>query len=386
MKKSALSLVLQLTAPAALLTFACVHNGDPEENPNDWMSPASSGGKVEGAGGEEGSGGDGSGGDGSGGDGGAGGASSPRVHLPIPPTSNVPRPDGDPGGLDVLDWAGFDAAVSYTLDDANRSQITHYDALQALGVPLTFYIQTGKSDAQNEIWAQALLDGHELGNHTKSHQDGGDGIGADTDEATSFLQDTFGVTPLTMAAPYGNSEYPAVAETRFLINRGVGSGSITPGSSTDSKRFNLPCTIPSEEASVEALSRPAENALTNGRWQIFLLHGFTGGSDGAYQPVNIEDFTASVQDVSSEPGLWIDTVLEVGAYWIAETLIETAEPTVDGNSSTWTWVLPQYFPSSRVVRVTVDGGTLSQEGRDLEWDSHGYYEVDLDAGELTLKP
>ena len=54
--------------------------------------------------------------------------------LPIPAgDANVPEPSGAPGGLTVLHWAGFQGAVSYTFDDANASQIAHYDELQALG-------------------------------------------------------------------------------------------------------------------------------------------------------------------------------------------------------------------------------------------------------------
>ena len=34
--------------------------------------------------------------------------------LPIPPGSGVPRPEGMTGGLRVLDWAGFNAAVIFS--------------------------------------------------------------------------------------------------------------------------------------------------------------------------------------------------------------------------------------------------------------------------------
>jgi hypothetical protein len=34
----------------------------------------------------------------------------------------------------------------------------------------------------------------------------------------------------------------------------------------------------------------------------------------------------------------------------------------------------------------VDGGKLSPKGKLLKWDDHGYYEIALDAGELTLAP
>src|SRR5579863_3020044 len=43
---------------------------------------------------------------------------TPLVELPTPPgAANVPRPSGTPGNLEVLSWAGFTSAVSYTFDD-----------------------------------------------------------------------------------------------------------------------------------------------------------------------------------------------------------------------------------------------------------------------------
>lgn len=379
---------LRWALPVAFVVTACVTRGEPEEIV-DWDGDYSSGGDTAAggsaaAGGSTAAGGTASGGAANGGGIGEGGSAPAAKPLPLPPTSDVARPSGDVGGFKVLDWAGFDAAFSYTFDDANRTQIDNYDALNDLGVPLTFYLQTGKADAKNAIWAQAVLDGHELGNHTKSHKDGGAGIDQDTDDATVFIRENFGVDPLTMAAPYGDPDYVDVAETRFLINRGVNGGSIAPGNT--SSRFNLKCNIPAEEASAKDMIAPVDSVLTTGNWQIFLVHGFTGGSDGAYQPVGIDEFVTSVEYASSKEALWIDTVLEVGAYWIAQALIESAEPLVDGDETTWTWELPDHFPEGRIVRVTVDGGTLSQDGDELNWDEHGYYEVDLDVGSLTLAP
>ena len=41
---------------------------------------------------------------------------------------------------------------------------------------------------------------------------------------------------------------------------------------------------------------------------------------------------------------------------------------------------------NHLLRVTVDGGTLSQGGTPLVWDTHGYYEVALGKGSVTLSP
>ena len=63
--------------------------------------------------------------------------------LPLPPAPHeVARPAGITGqpGLRVLDWAGFKAAVSYTFDDSQPSQIDHYPELKAQRVRATYYI------------------------------------------------------------------------------------------------------------------------------------------------------------------------------------------------------------------------------------------------------
>ena len=75
------------------------------------------------------------------------------------------------GDIQVVNWAGFKSAVTYSFDDNNSTQIQHYAEMQALGVPFTFFLWTGKSEATNAVWATAKTDGHELANHTFSHGD-----------------------------------------------------------------------------------------------------------------------------------------------------------------------------------------------------------------------
>lgn len=322
---------------------------------------------------------------------GATGGASPvgTSGLPVPPGSvTVSKPVVAAGGMTILPWAGFKAAVSYTFDDANSSQIANYPKLNALGVPFTFYLQTGKSDAANAVWAQALLDGHELGNHTQNHLQTGtaDVLGKDIDAATDFIKQKFGVNALTLAAPYGAADYVELAKTRFLLNRGVSGGQIGASDSTDP--YSLPCYIPSDAdgASATAFDAKTDAARAGGKWQVVLVHGFSGGTDGAYQPVNFEAFTTSVARTKGFGDVWIGTLLDVGAYWRAQQLLAAVTPTKSGTDTVWTWTLPDHFPTGKFLRVKVDGGTLKQGGATLGWNDHGYYEVALDRGTLTLSP
>lgn len=314
--------------------------------------------------------------------GGGGAGVSSACDLPVAGAPGHARPAGTGEGLTVLDWAGFRGAVSYTFDDANSSQIAHYPELAALGVRMTFYLQTGKSDAADPVWAQAVADGHELGNHTKSHARNADG--ADIDAATTFIEEHFGVRPFTMAAPYGDSSYAAPAAERFLINRGVSNAIIAPNGS--SNPYNLPCYIPPADAAASAFDAQIDAARDAGGWRVLLVHGFTGGSDGAYQPVAIEEFVAGVEHAKSFGDLWIDTVQAVGAYFRAQKLVSALAPTRSGDGWTWSWTLPEHFPPGQCLRVTTAGGTLTQRGEPLPWDDHGYYEIALDAGSVTLVP
>jgi peptidoglycan/xylan/chitin deacetylase (PgdA/CDA1 family) len=305
--------------------------------------------------------------------------------LPIPAgPDNLARPSGAPKNLTILPWAGFKAAVTYTFDDANSSQIEHYDELQALGVPVTFYLTTNKPEAANPVWARALKDGHELGNHTQTHPQ--IARGSDIDAATAFIKRTFGVDTWTMASPFGDPSYPPMASGRFLVNRGVARGYI--GVRDGLNPFDLPAFAPPQVVSARVLNADVEWARVQGKWRIFLLHGFEGSSGGDYSPIKFADFAANVNYAKSRGDLWIGSMVEVASYWRGHRALAAATdyPTKSGATTTWTWALPPHFPPGKYLRVRVDGGTLSQNGQPLPWNPHGYYEIALDAGTLTLSP
>ncbi|XYI04306.1 hypothetical protein ACMHYB_07005 [Sorangium sp. So ce1128] len=70
----------------------------------------------------------------------------------------------------------------------------------------------------------------------------------------------------------------------------------------------------------------------------------------------------------------------------AQKALSSVTPTTSGSDRTWRWTLPAHFPPGKYLRVKVDGGTLKQGGRTLQWNDHGYYEIALDEGSVTLSP
>jgi hypothetical protein len=321
--------------------------------------------------------------------------------LPIPPGGGVPRPAGAPGGLVVLDWAGFKGAVSWSFDDSQPSHISHYAELQATGVPVTFYISVGTNDEPgfNKTWAQAVKDGHEIGNHAVHHCHSdlsgcsfGRAFGTLAQEVDGCSTYIPAHTPQpatwTAASPFGDAGYDAVARSRFLVNRGVHGGMIGPGDASDP--FDLPVHMAASGETAASFDQQIDLAHQDGKWVVFVIHSILPTSVVWYNPVAIGEVTSAMVHGGSMPDVWNDTVVAIAAYWRAQRLLSSITPEMsvvgDARTLTWRWALPAGFPRGRFLRVRVDGGTPTQAGRPLPWDDHGYYEVALDAGALTLAP
>ena len=226
--------------------------------------------------------------------------------LPLPPgAGGMAKPSGTPSTITVLNWAGFKGAVSYTLDDDNSSQISNYSMLQAQGIPYTFYMWGNRTEASNAVWA-AGRQGRER--DRKPHLEPLEQRhrrASDINQDTTFIMQHLSVTPYTMAAPNGASVYTQLANGLFMINRGVSDAIIKPNDNTD--RFTLPCYIPATGAPASSFNSEVDSAQSAGGWRVILVHGFTGGTDSAYQPVGISDYLAGIQHTKSLGNMWIGT-------------------------------------------------------------------------------
>lgn len=321
--------------------------------------------------------------------------------LPVPPSTGVvAKPSGVVGGLKVVNWAGFKGAISYTFDDSLASQVTHYAELNAVGIPMTFYVVCGNSGA-NPVWTKAATDGHELGNHTYHHckadgtlcSFGGGawwGVDREIDDCTAYMKSTFGVKDVyTFAAPNGDGGWADPASARFMSNRGVSDFSVFPNDSTTA--YGLPCHLANEGETATGtpvgFNAVTDDARSKGSWRIILAHNVDPTiMDYGYHPVQVAEVVATMNYTKGLGDVWADTVVSIGSYWLGQRALNNLQPVTSGTDKVYTWTLPAHFPPGHRLRVTVTGGKVKQCGSELPWNDHGYYEINLDAGSLTVSP
>jgi hypothetical protein len=138
--------------------------------------------------------------------------------------------------------------------------------------------------------------------------------------------------------------------------------------------------------SADSFNRVILDTKTAGNWVIMLIHTIKPTNANWYNPVDIGAITASIAATKELGGVWQDSVVNVGAYWAGQKAFAAATTKTEGSQQTWSWSLPKNFPTGKCLRATVGGGVLRQNGKELTWNEHGYYEIALDAGSLTLAP
>ncbi|MES1186482.1 MAG: polysaccharide deacetylase family protein [Myxococcales bacterium] len=340
-------------------------------------SPATGGAAGASAGGS-GTGGSGAGGSGAGGSGAGGsaaGGSGPAAtfkcdNLSLAPSmTGVAKPAGAAGGLKVLDWAGFKGAASFTFDDNTPSQLANYAALKATGGHFTWFLIASSAGSG---YKATIADGQEIANHTQTHP--GSASQAEVTNAQNTLKTNFGVTVNSMAAPNCADAWAAFAAPANLFqNRGPCGNVSTVGPRDNTDPFRLPAYLPATGEASATMSA----TITSGKWRIFVIHGFDS-QNGTYQPVPIANVTASMSKAVTD-GFWVEGMTNVGAYWQGQKLIPASA------STSATWTLPAKFPPNMCVRITTTGGVVKQKGETIAWDPHGYYQISLDAGAVTVE-
>ncbi len=179
--------------------------------------------------------------------------------------------------------------VSFTFDDGKMSQYDYArPALNAAGFKGTFYIISdaltwGSANMNASQVSQVASEGHEIGNHSKSHpylsQMSAAALQQEFADSQAAISSATGVTPRSCAYPYGsyNATVTSVAAQYFRSCRTTEGGQNT--ASTD--HYTL-ATFYVHTSTTGAMIRAAvDQAKANGTWLILCYHG-VGVADGGY--------------------------------------------------------------------------------------------------------
>ncbi len=241
-----------------------------------------------------------------------------------------------PGGTkQKFPWPeGKKMALSLTFDDARFSQIdTGIPLLDKYGVRATFYISPESMLKQSDQWKMAVLNGHEIGNHSVYHPCSGNftwsrdkaleeyslqKMRTELDSATRFINEILGVVPTSFAYPCGQT----------FIGRGAGVQSYVPliASMFESGRGwlneapNDPefCDLSQlngtelDGKSFDQVLKLIETAKANGQWLILAGHEMNEEGYQTSQLKTIDAICSYATDPSSE--IWIDNMHAVASY------------------------------------------------------------------------
>jgi peptidoglycan/xylan/chitin deacetylase (PgdA/CDA1 family) len=229
---------------------------------------------------------------------------------------------------------GHTAAVSLSFDDARLSQIdTGLPLFKRLGVKVTFFVEPRGVQERLEGWKQAVIDGHEIANHTLTHPCTGnyafsrknaledydlERMAQEIDGANDQIQKLLGVKSKTFAYPCGQkfvgreldvqSYVPLIAE-RFLVGR-----SYLSESSNDPTVVDLSQAMGTafDDMDFLQMKKVVDEAVKQGRWVIFVGHEIGQRAFQTTDTKAIELLCKYLRDPDNR--IWFGTVDEVAEY------------------------------------------------------------------------
>jgi len=299
--------------------------------------------------------------------------------------------------LRVLPWNNHVAALSLTFDD---SRAVHLDVaapeLDKRHLRATFFLIVSKTTRIDD-WRKVQSAGHEIGNHSISHEHAADlnraGEELQIEDAKEFLDSNFHSDIITFSYPYTEASPGLqywVRRYDFAARGGRGDGSqVYIKSDVQPDWYNLPSQPSYAKYDAATYSGWIEKAISLKSWTIVQIHGIGDPSTG-FEPIPSHTFTEFLDDVKAAEarGLWVAPFGEVAAYFRAQKTLEAVQPQVANGGKKFTWQVPAPFPHGVVLKVAIKDATharLFQGGHELHRNKDGAYPVSFDVRELVVK-
>lgn len=236
---------------------------------------------------------------------------------------------------ELFPWPeGIHFAVSLTFDDARFSQIdSGIPLLNAYNIKATFYLSPENIEPRIEGWRAAIINGHEIGNHSMTHPCTGnyafsrnnalenytlEQMADELDKANAFILSVLNICPMAFAYPCGQSfvgfgihtrsYVPLVAE-RFVTGRKWLSEAANDPYICDMAQLMA---MESDQKSFAEIVSLMEDAKAEGRWLILVGHEI---GDTGFQTTSLKMLDQLCQYANNEHnGVWMDTVSRIAAY------------------------------------------------------------------------
>lgn len=302
--------------------------------------------------------------------------------------------------MDIVPWAGYSAALSFTFDDAQPSHVAHLKSLTETKALMTFFVNSNvRFPGSTEAWQWAVKAGHELGNHTASHPhllpgspmsagvfgETAPSPEAELDRCEGFILHEAGQNGVwTFASPYGDEGWEPIAAARYPLVRSVAQGMVAAdGGSLPS---HLPCymAMPGETAAGTFIPRVKE-CRQEQSWLIFCFHSVLPTEENWYAGVGIEEITGTARYALDMKDIWVDTFARIGAYWRARNIVQNGAPVPVSGGYEWSWTIPPGFPKGTTLLARPRGGSLLQNNEPLLPDAKGNCWVSFDEGSVVLR-
>jgi peptidoglycan/xylan/chitin deacetylase (PgdA/CDA1 family) len=297
----------------------------------------------------------------------------------------------------VLPWNNHQAALSLTFDD---SRAVHLDVvapeLNKRHLRATFFLIVSKT-TRLEDWQKLQSQGHEIGNHSVTHEHAADlnkaGEELQVEDGKKFLDSNFKSDIITFAYPYTEVSPGLLYWVRrydFAARGGRGDGSLVYiKSDVQPDWYNLPSQPSYTKYDAATYRSWIDKDLLLKAWTILQIHGIGDAATG-FEPIPSNTFIEFLDYVKAmEPrGLWVAPFGEVAAYFRAQKILEAAPVQTANGDKKFTWQVPVPFPSGVVLKLAVDASThvrLYQSGHELRRGKDGIYSVAFDARELVVK-
>jgi peptidoglycan/xylan/chitin deacetylase (PgdA/CDA1 family) len=298
--------------------------------------------------------------------------------------------------IKVLPWNNHPAALSLTFDD---SRAVHLDVvipeLNKRHLRGTFFLIVSKTTRIDD-WRKARLQGHEIGNHSVTHEHPADlnkaGEELQVEDAKKFLDSNFNADIMTFAYPF--TEISAglqywVKRYNFAARGGRGDGSqvyVTADKQPD--WYELPSQASYTKYDAATYRGWVDKDIAMNAWTTLQIHGIGDPSTG-FEPIPTNTFIDLLDYVkrAENKGLWVAPFGEVAAYFRAQKIVEAAQGQVISGETKFTWQVPTPFPQGVVLKLATKSSTvrLFQAGHELRRGKDGSYSLSFDSRELVVK-